>query len=330
MPAKKFIQDIRTFEADHGLKPSDIRVSENDEITVTLDKSVLYQYDPGQKKNLQRFWSWVNDSDNSFNPDAHARKVAGKLNQDEENDDLVRVSAKKRYKQLPIPYFSIPIPIENAGTKVREYGNLAAQKIKVSLTFPKGYSSAQAISKLIKAAMMSDTLDENPPLPNAARRVSWNPIKWFLHFISKLIPRVCAQQINKILPNKWIKATRPYEWGTKFCDTEINHGFINSGALASLINPVIGAPTVWLGTIVCDGENEVGPYRGGSNDFGYGTGHTAQAWPYSVVERDEISYYYTNRMSLFAQTRAKLTPVGRGVSEDERIDSAIAETFSPV
>lgn len=333
MPAEQFIEDIRIFEADHGLKPSDIQILSTGEITVTIDKSVLYQYQPGQKSTLQRFWSWLNDSDNSFNPDSHAAKMAEKINQNANDGSQVRVSVRKRYKQLPIPYFSIPIPIENAGTKVRDHSNLAVQKIKVSLTFPPGYSTQAAIKKLAKAAVMSDTLEGTPSLPDAARRASWNPIKWGLHMLSKLVPRRLAQKFNKILPNKWIKATRPYEWGTNFCEQQINHGFINSGLAASTLNlAVIGPLTSYVGSL-----GDLG--RGGHFVCG------SQEILYDRVDEynDDFNFRcYTklksvdaDRFTLFAQTRAKLAPRHSGYDyEDEvptteaEIDRAIERTFS--
>lgn len=36
MLAEQFIKTIRAFEADHGLKPSDIQISLTGEITVTI------------------------------------------------------------------------------------------------------------------------------------------------------------------------------------------------------------------------------------------------------------------------------------------------------
>lgn len=329
MTTEELINDIRLFEADHGLKPATIKKSAEGGMTVTVDKSVLYQYDANRKNSLQKFWSWLNDSDNSFNPDNHANQLQKAI------EGPLNISVRKRFKQLPVPYFSIPVPIKNSGTKIREYGNLATQKIKVSMTFSSDYDSKKAIQQILLASIISDDTGQDLKLPTAARRESVNPIKWGLHLLSKLVPRSVGQGINKRLPNLWIKATRPNEWGTFFCDARINHGFINSGATASIMNTLIVAPlTFGRGARLCDDEappslfGDSGGVRRHGNDFQY----------QSMNENTEntknyINYSYTDRLSLFFQTRAKLSDVvPGGISAGpkrttELINRALHKTF---
>ena len=330
MTTEAFINDIRIFEAENGLKPAAIKKSATGEITVTVDKSVLYQYDANRKNSLQKFWSWLNDSDNSFNPENHADQLQKAI------QGPLKISVRKRFKQLPVPYFSIPVPIKNSGTKIREYGNLATQKIKVSMTFSSDYDSKKAIKQILLASITSDDTGQDLKLPTAARRESFNPIKMGLHLLSKLVPRSLAQGINKKLPNIWIKATRPNEWGTFFCDASINHGFINSGATASIMNTLIVAPlTLGGGARMCDDEEppslfgDSGGVRRHGNDFQYQSMNES-----TENTTNYIDYSYTNRLSLFFQTRAKLSDAvpGGSYAGSERatklIDRALRKTFS--
>jgi len=338
MTTEKFIADIREFEAGHALKPADIKILETGEVMVTVDKSVLYQYNPSHNP-LRAFWDWLTDSDDSFDPHQHAGKVAKKLQQNAQ-DEGIKVAARKRYKQLPIPYFSIPIPIQNSGTKVRDYSNLATQKIKISLTFPKDYDSQRALRHLVTAATQSDSLAGSIDLPTAARRLSWNPIKWVLHALSTLVPRTLARKMNRILPNKWIKATRPFEWGTRFSRIQINHGFDTSGIFANLINLGVIAPlTLWGGANMCNRNRYV--TSGSCNNETYGLNSEGQANEGQELQRplvgqNGISYFdtdhagwvntnRTDRMSLFAQTRTKLN--SSSFLTYTKIDNALQSTF---
>lgn len=293
-----FMQRIRAFEADHGLKPSSIEETKDGKIRVTIDKSVLYQYDHEQKQTaFQKFWLWFNDRNNSFDTVKHADELRTKLNE-EKND--ISVSVKKRYIQLPIPYFSIPIPIEASGTQVRDYDNLATQKIKVSITFPADYSAENAVKKLITAATLSAAFPNSPPLPTAARRPSLNLIKLFLHLISPLMPRRIAQKF----PQALLKTTRPHEWGTLFCETHIDHGFINSGAVASIINIPWTPAAVAFNCSMNDSE-------GGEPLWGkpHLHGHEEKNNENNVQKeylKQEIYYYHTDRTNMFFSTRTAL------------------------
>lgn len=316
----KLINDIRKFEREYGLKPADIQISPNsNQITVTIDKTVLYEYDQNQKSRFQRFFGWLNDNDNSFNEKNHEKTLWKALNGGIEEavgpeGSAVSVSVKKRYKQLPVPYFSIPVPIENSGTKVRAYNNLATQKIKVSLTFPVSCESKEAITCLLKAAITSDKKKDGTDLHTAVRRTTWNPIKRFLHVLSQGIPDEMAKKWNRFLPNKWIKATRPNEWGSGMAQLEINQGFVNSGLLASIMNIPLSVLTGGLPAVIASSES--------SEDKEYK----------KTVQRNE---YYSapsdaNYSSFgFFQTRSKLERVVCTLVKDLHGDPSYDEYYLP-
>lgn len=325
----KLIQDIRNFEARNGLKPADITIDEKGKITVTIDKSVLYECKPAPQSWWQSFWSWANDNDASFNPKAHAQRISSKL----QLDDNVTVAVRKRKKQLPIPYFSIPTPFDNSGTLVRDMENLAVQKIKVSLTFSPSsdltpYDSKIAIRQLIKAGTLSHAEEGSPELPSAARRDSWNLIKWLLH---GLVAPFFSDSFTLKLPNILRKTARPKEWGTDFCEEQINHGFINSGLAASMVNATVLAPlTMGSGSILCQG-GEVGTLQLGSGNIRYSNRNATLYNPYGYISEIETKRIPTSsrRFSFFMQTRAKLMHDDRCNTKnvDRIIDDAIDKTF---
>lgn len=317
--ANDLIRHIRSFEAEHRLKPANIKTLSNGTLEITIDKTVLYQTTeekgPGFISQAHR---WLRDHDDSFNAQAHAAYLTENLH--------VPCRVRRRYKKLPIPYFDVPIPFfASSGTRVRDYTNLATQKVKVTLTFNVDDSSAGVINTIIQASMLSQSLPLVNPLPSAARRKSWNPIKWMLSFLSKLIPRGAAYWINKFLPNKFIKASRPYEWGTQFSEIQLNPGFCNAGMLAPVAST--GAICAGLADLFCCSgrllSNSVNIDSAGARGK---EDPDCNAWSQVGVKTPQYTFgegqIYSSRHSLFAQSTTKLVCSPKSLDINEAIIAA--------